>query len=181
MQLEVLTSQYVRFATEGNWFLRDCLLCDLLRYLTKLPLFTNPMLFLWMSNWRLLPGSKCSGKWTSLTENHASTRASDITNIGMDLCWNVCNNSTSSSSSNMQQKTNTGKRKAISSRNSRTQLLLPEKNKRNAKTNCVRAQLRINYRNAAFVTLQQNQHPSWFGQFWHAKVIAGIWEFWQKV
>lgn len=44
-KLEVLTSQYVRFATEANWLLWDCLLCGLLQYLTKLPLFTTQCSF----------------------------------------------------------------------------------------------------------------------------------------
>lgn len=45
VHLEVLTSQYIRLATGANWLLWDRLLCNLLQYLTKLPLFTTKCSF----------------------------------------------------------------------------------------------------------------------------------------
>lgn len=69
MHREVLTSQYIRLATEANWLLWDCLLCNLLQYLTKLPLFTTKCSF----HRRQTVGSLCPaengrGKRTSLAE-----------------------------------------------------------------------------------------------------------------
>lgn len=52
----VLTSQYVCFATEANWLLWDCLQCNLVQYLTKLPLFATQCFF----HRRQTVGSLCS-------------------------------------------------------------------------------------------------------------------------